>query len=471
VALAVTLVLVVGVVALSLVAYVGVARRLSADTDRALVREAEAYAAAIAPETAQQKEEDLLSVSRAYLAARTGAEADSRPILIVRFATGKVLSNSALPLESIGGQATLLDPATASRRFATIASPEGEYRVATVPVTDATGTVTAVFEAALSTASARDVATQLGWTLFGAGMAIVLLGAALSALVASTSLRPLRTAAATAGAVTFSSLEERVDYHGPDDEVGQLVGALNAMLDRLSVAATEQRRFVADASHELRTPLAVVRGHLELLAREEVSTEERDETLALVFGEMDRMGRLVDDLLTLAKLDTGPQRPYQPLELTTTVTEAVERCRPLFAMALSQDCVGPVWVEGDPDELMQVMLNLLRNAEAHTPSAGSITARCRLEGRRAVVEVADTGPGIRPPDLARIFDRFYRAPGPRSRATGGSGLGLAITKRLVELHGGTIEARNAEAGGAVFRVELPAIPAPDDGGIDASDIP
>jgi signal transduction histidine kinase len=463
VALAVTTVLVIGVVALALVAYFGVSRRLAGDTDRSLVREAEAYAAAIAPETQARHEEDLVAVSRAYLAARTGVETESHPVLLVRFASGKVLSNSSLPLESFPGQDKLLDVRSASRRFDTVVSDRGEYRVATVPVLDGNAKTVAVFEAALSAAPTRQVATQLGWTLFAAGMAIVLLGAALSALFAQASLRPLREAADTAGSITFSSLGSRVAYRGPNDEVGRLVSAFNAMLDRLEMAVTEQRRFVADASHELRTPLAVVRGHLELLAQTETTAEERDETFALVFDELDRTSRLVDDMLRLAKLETGPTRPYQPVELSTLVTEAVGRCSALCCSHVVAHCSsGSTWVLGDPDELMQVMLNLLRNAEAHTPHDGRITVSCTAEGGKGVVEVADTGTGIKPADLPRIFDRFYRASGPRSKQSGGSGLGLAITKRLVEMHGGRISARNGGGGGAVFRVELPAIETPAD---------
>jgi two-component system OmpR family sensor kinase len=293
-------------------------------------------------------------------------------------------------------------------------------------------------------------------------MAIVLLGAALSAVIAQASLRPLRHAAHTASGVTFTSLGRRMDYDGPDDEVGRMVSALNAMLGRLEGSFAEQRRFVADASHELRTPLAVVRGHLELLAREQVPEEERAETLALVFDELDRMGRLVNDLLQLARLEAGPARPYQPLELTTLVSEAVARARALGRSEVTQRCDGPVWVDGDPDELTQALLNLLRNAIDHTPDTGTVSVTCADAGASARVEVTDTGPGIRPDDLPRVFDRFYRAQGPRSAETGGSGLGLAITKRLVELHGGRISARNRAGGGAAFTIDLPRRDAPEE---------
>jgi two-component system, OmpR family, sensor kinase len=461
VALAVTTVLVVGVVALSLVAYLGVSRRLAVDADRALTREAEAYAAAIGPD-ATLSAQDLVSVSRAYLQARTGSETDSHPILLVRFASGKVLSNSSVPLESAPHNAELLTVWSAQRRFETLALKGASYRVAVVPVKDPTGRVVAVFEAALSAQPNREVATQLAWTLVGAGMAIVMLGAALSAFVAQGSLRPLRRAARTASEVTMASLGRRIDYEGADDDVGRMVGALNAMLARLEESFAEQRHFVADASHELRTPLAVVRGHLELLAGDTLPAEERGETLGIVFAELDRMSRLVDDLLSLARLDAGAMHAMQPMELGTLVSEAAARCRALCKSRKLETEANEVWVSGDPDALMQAVLNLVRNAEAHTPDTGTISLTSRRVGGNAVLEVADTGAGIRPADLPRIFDRFYRAQGKRRSDTGGSGLGLAITKRLVELHGGTVSAANRETGGAVFRIELPAIEEPRD---------
>lgn len=470
VALAVMTVLVVGVVALSLLAYFGVSGRLAADTDNSLAREADAYAAAIASAGHARTGADLETASRDYLVARTGAEIDSRPILLVRFPSGKVISNSGVALETAPGNAALLAPATASHRFVTLAFEGKSYRTAVVPVTDPAGGVVAVFEAALSTAPERQIASQLAWTLLAGGVAVVLLGAVLSAVLARGSLRPLREAAATTAEVTSSSLERRVAYDGPDDEVGCMVRALNEMLDRLEQAFGEQRRFVADASHELRTPLAVIRGNTELLSRGDLSGADRAEAFAIVFAEVDRMNRLVDDLLALARLDAAAGRtPRQHVELATLAFEATARARAFSPREFAADAPEPVWVEADPDALMQALLNLLRNAAAHSGESGPVTVSARRDGDAAVLEVADTGPGIPEGDLGRIFDRFYRAQGRRAAETGGSGLGLAITKRLVELHGGKISARNAEGGGAVFRIELPAIAPPADASTSLSD--
>lgn len=459
VALTVTLVLAVGVWALATVAYLRVSQRMTADIDRTLLREAEAYSAALGQPA---KGADLAGQTRAYLQARASAYSATNPILLVRLSDGRVLSNSSIKLESAAGNAAALDPATADRSFLTLSYQGRSYRAVTVPVLDTSGAKVAVFESALPTSLAGDVATQLLTTLVLAGSVIVLAGAIVSAWAARASLRPLRRAATTASQVGDSSLTRRIRYDGPDDEVGLLVSAINAMLDRLEASFGEQRRFTADASHELRTPLAVIAGHVEVLKRGGLADDERREELDLIAGEVDRMSRLVDDLLSLARLDAGKPRPHQPLELSTLLGEAAARARGLGDRVIEVKVPSDVWVSGEPDQLMQALLNLLGNAVAHTAAGGRVWLRATTGIGGVAIEVADDGPGIREEDLSRVFDRFYRAQGPRRGDGGGSGLGLAITRRLVELHGGTIVASNRPEGGARFTIMLKRIPAPPD---------
>lgn len=466
-----TFALAVAATLLSVVSYVAVSRQLEADLDRALLRETQAYAAALraaplgaAPSTGSAT---VLEASRAYLRGRTGALPGGGAILLVRTAEGRLLSNSDVPLEDALGEVRLLQPTTTRAGFSTVRLRGTAYRVATLPVKDADGTVVAVFQAALPTADIARLAGEVGWTLAAVGLGVTLLGASLSALLARASLTPLRQVADTAEEVTQSSLGKRVDYAGPDDEVGRTVRSLNAMLDRLEAAFAEQRRFIADASHELRTPLAVAAGHLELAQREGVSAEERREELDLVAAEVSRMGRLVDDLLALARLEGKASARTQKLESTVLVAEAVARARGLGERRFTVGTCPPVWVEGDPDQLEMALMNLLRNAVAHTDRDGWVEVSCRRIDGRVRIRVEDDGPGIRPDDLERIFDRFYRAQGRRSADSGGSGLGLAIVRRLVELHGGTVTAANRPEGGAMFTIYLPEVPAPTDGGVYA----
>jgi two-component system OmpR family sensor kinase len=283
----------------------------------------------------------------------------------------------------------------------------------------------------------------------------------LSAMAARTSLAPLRHASETAGRITQARLAERIAYSGPSDEVGCLVAAVNAMLDRLESAFREQRRFLADASHELRTPLAIVSGHIEIVNREDLAPEERAEELALVADEVARMGRLVDDMLALARLETGAARPFQLLEVKTLLQEAAGRGRVLGERRFRVESEADLWVYGEPDQLMQALLNLINNAVAHTDERSEITLTASGTKETVGIGVADEGRGIRPEDLDRVFDRFFRASGTRG-VGGGSGLGLAIVKRLVEMHGGVVEAENRTLGGAIFTITLPRAEEPQD---------
>jgi two-component system, OmpR family, sensor kinase len=459
VALAVSASLALGVFALSSMAYFRVADRLQADLDRSLQREAEAFSAALRrPE--QQGTGDLVGTTRAYLEARSASASTLRPILLVRFASGRVISNSEVTLEHSAVDSTALSPAGAKRALFDVSYRGLAYRAATVPITDTRGQVVAVFEAALPTAGNSDLLAELLATLAGVGALIIVIGAALSVWAARASLAPLRHAARTTERVTQSSLGQRVAYDGPDDEVGALVHSVNGMLGRLEGAFGEQRRFVADASHELRTPLQVVSGHLEILEHDTLTPQERDEELELLSQEVARMGRLVDDLLALARLESGTPRPRQPLDVSTLLEEAAVRGRALADRDLRVDAAPGLWVSGDPDQLLQALLNLVSNAVDHTSTGGRIVLRSSANARTVTIAVLDDGNGIRPEDLSRIFDRFYRAHGPRGERSGGSGLGLAITKRLVELHDGTMAAANRPEGGAVFSIALPRIAAP-----------
>jgi signal transduction histidine kinase len=240
-----------------------------------------------------------------------------------------------------------------------------------------------------------------------------------------------------------------------------MVDAINAMLDRLESAFAEQRHFTADASHELRTPLAVIAGHVELLREVELSETERAEELAIISDEAARMGRLVDDLLALARLEAGAPSSRQPLDVASLIEEAGARGRALGDRVITVEAEPGLWVSGDPDQLDRAFLNLVGNAVAHTTPGGSIFLTAVAVDNTVKVTISDDGPGIRTEELGRVFDRFYRASGPRPSDGGGSGLGLAITRRLIQLHDGSITVGNRAEGGASFTIRLPRIAAPD----------
>lgn len=459
VAVAVVAVLSLGVLIVVGVAYAGMINRLSADLDDTLFNEVEAYTAAVAPRI-EFDERSLDEASRSYLGARNGSGGLDL-ILIVRFADGRIMSNSDVKLEDAPYNDVLLDPSRAVSGFADVTYRGTSYRTITSPIVNPEDEVLAVFQASAATAELTRIARELAISLLFAGAAVVLLGTLLSAWIARTSLEPLRAMADTASQVTQTSLAERIGYVGPDDELGALANALDSMLDRIEEAFAEQRRFVGDASHELRTPVAVIRGNIDLLKDENFGPVERVEALRIIDEEVARMQRLLVDLLSLAGSGSSTRRPFQPLQVGPLLAETAARARSIGKRRFEVTCEGEQWISGDPDLLEQALGNIARNAVEHTPEGGLITLTCRPEGDHARIEITDSGPGIDPKDLPRIFDRFYRAGGPRSSETGGSGLGLAIARRLLWLHSAIIEADNAPGGGARFTVLIPTIEPPE----------
>ena len=219
-----------------------------------------------------------------------------------------------------------------------------------------------------------------------------------------------------------------------------------------------QRKFVADASHELKTPLTLIRADAEVLARNLESAEER-ELIEDLMVETDRMDALISDLLLLARLDAGKLVvAHDTFDLSAVVIETAERFR-VRAIAegvgLKVESSGKLTARGDPERTGQVLAILLDNALRFTPSGGRVVVAGRLDDRWAEVRIADTGPGIPPEHLPRIFDRFHRAEAARTREGGGSGLGLAIAYDLVRVQNGDLTVENAETSGAVFRLKLP----------------
>jgi two-component system OmpR family sensor kinase len=287
-------------------------------------------------------------------------------------------------------------------------------------------------------------------------------------------LRPLGRIEHTAAAIAGGDLSRRVENDDPRTEVGRLGGALNTMLGQIEEAfdertASEQRlrRFVADASHELRTPLAAVRAYAELFdrgARERPDDLER--AMTGIQRESRRMGLLVDDLLLLARLDQGRPLERQPVDLREVARDSVEAARTLDpGRELELDAPEPVEVEGDRERLRQVLDNLLANVRAHTPPGSAAAVHVLARGDEAVVEVADTGPGLSDEQREHVFERFYRGDNSRSRDAGGAGLGLAIAAAIAESHGGSASVIDAGANGGnglTVRVTIPGAP-------DASD--
>jgi two-component system, OmpR family, sensor kinase len=274
-------------------------------------------------------------------------------------------------------------------------------------------------------------------------------------------LRPIETMAAQADRITAGDLTDRVTPQHPGSEVGKLGAALNGMLARIEADVHDReenqqqmRRFFADASHELRTPLASLRANAELYQQGALrSPDEVAEVMERIVLETRRMGRLVDDMLRLARLGQHPGRSREPVDLTAVVTGCAERVRIADPARTWQVRVaGGLETVGDEELLRRAVDNLLMNVLVHTPgdTAGTITARA--DGDQVAIEVSDDGPGVPPDKLPHIFERFYRAGAPTTR---GSGLGLAIAAEIVSAHGGAAHAASATPHGLRIRLVLP----------------
>lgn len=361
----------------------------------------------------------------------------------------------------------------AGETLATIRGDAGRRLVVLMPLQLGETRVGAL-QLTTSLAAADSLLAQLRLILVLGALGAVVLGAALGMPITRAALRPLARVTATSERIASGDLSQRTNLPAGQDEIGRLAGAFDHMVDRLDDVLRAQRQFVADASHELRTPLTSLGGLIEMLLlgadRGDIATTQR--ALRSAHREIERLTRLVNDLLTLSRLDARPTLDRRPCDLAALVAEIGEQTR-FLAGERTVICQpsGPLPMMGDPDRLKQVFLNLTSNAVAFTPSTGRIELRATQRAGWACVEVADNGFGIDPADLPRLFERFYRGDKSRARrrdAGGGSGLGLAIAQAIVAAHGGTIGARSTPGQGTTFTVKLPLAPAPTKTGSDLS---
>ncbi|MGH2784224.1 MAG: sensor histidine kinase, partial [Actinomycetota bacterium] len=296
-----------------------------------------------------------------------------------------------------------------------------------------------------------------------AGLAGIALAAGLSWRSARTALRPVEDIAATAQQIGMTGDLSRRVPAGGSDELGKLAEAFNTMLLRLEGAQNAlsrsletQRRFVDDASHELRTPLTIMRGNLEVVARNpSMSADERAAALRDSIEEAERMTHLVDDLLALARVDAGMELPDDEVALGPLVRAVADETTAVAGERVVSVTIGSpdAKVRGFESLLRRLLENLADNAVKYTAERGTVSISLVDEGDDVVVTVADDGVGMTPDEVAHAFDRFWRSD--RSRERPGSGLGLAIAKTVAEAHGGTIDVASEPDAGTTFTVRIP----------------
>jgi signal transduction histidine kinase len=309
----------------------------------------------------------------------------------------------------------------------------GTFVVAKFPQSDQAEIDTAIRTAIQVSAAVLALASFIAWVLAG------------------RVLLPLRDLSDTVRSITETDLTRRIPVRGTD-ELSQLAARFNAMLDRLEAAFAGQRQFTADASHELRTPITIIRGQLEVLGDD---PEEREEAMGIVFDELDRMGRLVDDLLVLARAKQPDFLHVEAVNISSLTDDLHSKARSLGPRTWKLESKASGIVEADRQRLTQAVIQLAQNAVQHTPEGAEIAVGSALNDGRLQLWVRDSGPGIALEDQERIFDRFTRG-SDRRRNSDGVGLGLSIVRAIAEAHNGFVHVISRRGTGATFTMEIPA---------------
>jgi signal transduction histidine kinase len=329
-----------------------------------------------------------------------------------------------------------------------VSTPAGQIEYLAVPVVLREATRGVFVAAIYRDREAAEVDDALRVTA-GVGLAMLLVGSVLAWLLADRVLRPVKTVTDTARSISGGDLSRRIPESG-HDEIGQLAETFNDMLARLETAFETQQRFVHDAGHELRTPITIVRGHLELL---EEDPEERRETLALVLDELDRMGRIVGDLLTLAKWEQPDFLVPAPVAVGGLIDDVLAKAAALGPRAWRLDAQAEATIVADRQRLTQALMQLAQNAVQHTTEGDEIALGAFVSDEEARFWVRDTGPGIPFEQQEQVFARFYRAG--EQRRSEGAGLGLSIVQAIARAHGGRVDLSSIPGSGATFTIVVP----------------
>jgi signal transduction histidine kinase len=385
-------------------------------------------------------------------------------LVLIRGLDGAVLDRSDqlngrdLPLPE-----NALSEVRAGRAWHETAEHGGETLLVSTQLAERDGAGIGIVQVARPTAArSRALRTLAATVIVGAGAASLLaLGAGwLSAGLALLPINRLTKIAQEIGA--RRDFSRRVEYTGPDDEIGRLAATFNGMLAELQAAQLEleqnlqhQRRFLADVSHELRTPLTSLRGNLDLLRREPPIPEaDRSDILDDMAAETQRLIRLVNDLLNVARADARREMQPEPVRVRGLMDDLGRQARVLEPeRAITWEAPEGLLALADPDALRQVLLILLDNALKHSPPTAAVRMSGAPDDGRVILQVHDTGPGIEPAAMPHLFDRFYR--GKRARAAPGAGLGLPIAKMLVEAQRGALTVHSGAGEGTTFTVTLP----------------
>ncbi len=332
-------------------------------------------------------------------------------------------------------------------------------RIITYPVKRPGTGIRSIVQVATSLAGVKDTLRRLVLILVSVVPLALIIASIGGIFLANKVLKPVNEINRITREITSKNLELRVPQPTTHDELSQLVETINGMIERLEKSFKQIQQFTADASHELKTPLTILKGEAELALRKDRKPEEYRQYLRSSLEEINRLTRLVQDLLVLSRADTGRLVLHkEPVDLTTLVDACCEQCRFLGENRKVQIISyheAEAWILGDPYRLKQMLFNLVENAIKYSESGGKVEILTTRNGKYVNVLVRDEGVGIEEKDIPYIFDRFYRVDKSRSREAGGTGLGLSICKWIAEAHGGKITVESTPEQGSCFTVWLP----------------
>lgn len=362
--------------------------------------------------------------------------------------------------ETIGQYPITVAPRPLAAGYATLTENEAIWRIYSQPVQQSAGRIDSWVQVAQSLQPTQETLKNLRWQIELSWLLALLLAGGGGLLLADRALRPIDRITRTAQSVGVSDLSQRIDYQGAADEVGRLATTFDRMVDRLQAAFVRERRFTIDASHELRTPLTILKGRIDVTLSQPRANEVYQTVLQDLGKNADRLIRLSADLLFLARFDQGqPHRQPERLNLSELLAAIVEQVRPLADaknLSLTQQVPPHLFIQGEPDHLIRLFLNLLDNAIKYTPPGGLVSLLVKKQIERINVMVSDTGVGISVEHLPHLFEPFYRVEAARTRSQGGAGLGLAIAYEIAHAHGGDLCVQSEPDQGTTFIVHLPS---------------
>lgn len=383
-------------------------------------------------------------------------ETSSFPVLILDLDGGVIAASSAIPIADLALTDSERESVLAGAVVEDNVDVGGEpHRVHASRL--AIGfEIVGIVQVGESTEALRDVDSAVEAIALAAGVIGLVLALGAGFWIAQSNLRPINRVTTVAREIEASDLSRRIDADGEPVEVQRLADTFDAMLERLQRAFEAQRNFVLDMSHELRTPLTALRGNIDVFLMEPDIDEEVQRTLVRMKAEVDRLIRLTTNLLYLAHADAGREVARRPVELDALCLEVCDQMRYLRNdVTLTVGRTEPVSILGDRDLLKQTLINLIDNALKHTTAGGSVELSVFPTEHEAVIQVADTGAGIEPEQLPRIFERLHRAEGGSRSAGAGAGIGLTISQWIASVHGGEIRVESELGVGSVFTIVLP----------------